>query len=424
MTASRRSVLAATATATAAALYPTLGSSPASAGARGQHPTPVRSGFERLRSDGYRLLEGQRVGVLTNATGVTHDCRGIVEVMKDDPRVEVTAIFTGEHGYRGTPQAGESDGDTVDGPTGLPVYDTYRRSGKVLADVIAQSRIDTLVYDLQDCGARFYTSIWTLFDAMASAAMAGRRFVVLDRPNPITGRTPLGPVLDKGYASFVGREPIAQAHAMTPGELALLFNERFLPAVGGRRVDLEVVTLSGWRRSEFYDATGLPWVPPSPNMATPDTALVYAGTCLFEGTNLSEGRGTVRPFELLGAPGIDGSWAEAANTLCLPGVYFREAYYTPTFSKYAGEVVGGLQIHVHDRAAYDPVRTAIGLLITAKQTWPDFAWHPDHFVDKLAGTDRLRVMIDRGATLEEVVSSWQPELAVFDSVRANHLLYH
>ncbi|MET9323511.1 DUF1343 domain-containing protein [Streptomyces sp. NPDC003038] len=420
---SRRAFLTTSAAATVAAALPAAPAAAADPAGHHRAATPVRPGFERLAADGYRALAGQRVGVLTNMSGVTRDCKGIVDVMHGDERVKVTAIFTGEHGYRGTPQAGLSEGDTTDAPTGLPVFDTYLRSGKVLAEVIERSGVDTVVYDFQDCGARFYTCTWTLYDAMVAAAMAGRRFVVLDRPNPVAGLRALGPVLNKKYATFVGREPIAQAHGMTPGELALLFNEQFLPGAAGRRVELEVVPLTGWRRRDFYDSTGLPWVPPSPNMATPATALVYSGTCLFEGTNMSEGRGTVQPFELLGAPGVDGRWAAAANSLGLPGAHFREAYYKPTFSKYSGKIVGGLQIHVHDRTAYDPVRTAVALLVTAKATWKDFAWRPDHFIDKLSGSDRLRTMIDKGAGLDDITASWQDELAAFDTVRRAHLLY-
>ncbi|MEW2576780.1 exo-beta-N-acetylmuramidase NamZ family protein [Streptomyces syringium] len=429
MTTSRRSLLGAAASAGTAMLLTSGIGSAAAAGtdvaADGTAPVrpPVLPGFENLAADGYRMLEGQRVGVLTNMSGITRDCRSIVDVMHADDRVKVTAIFTGEHGYRGTPQAGKSEGDTVDRSSGLPVFDTYLRSGKALAEVIDRSKVDTIVYDFQDCGARFYTCNWTLYDAMVATATARRRFVVLDRPNPVSGRQARGPVLNKKYASFVGREPIAQAHGMTPGELALLFNDRFLPAAAGRRVDLEVVPVAGWRRGDFYDATGLPWVPPSPNMATPATALVYSGTCLFEGTNMSEGRGTVHPFEMLGAPGIDGAWADAVNGLGLPGAHFREAYYTPTFSRYAGKVVGGLQIHVHDRAAYDPVRTAVALLLTARKTWKDFAWRTDHFIDKLAGSDRLRTMTDAGAGLDDITASWRDELAAFDADRRAHLLY-
>ncbi|CAM5288251.1 hypothetical protein SRIMM317S_02435 [Streptomyces rimosus subsp. rimosus] len=243
----------------------------------------------------------------------------------------------------------------------------------------------------------------------------------------MTGRAATGPVLDRAQASGVGREPIALAHAMTVAELAVLFNAEFVPRVAGRPAELETVPMKGWRRSDFFDATGLPWVPPSPNMPTPDTALVYARTCLFEGTNLSEGRGTTRPFELLGADGIDRRWAAAitalATDLGLPGVHFREAHFAPTFSKFQGKTIGGVQLHVHDRRAFDPVRTGIALLITAKRTWPDFAWRPDHWIDKLTGTPRVRTMIDAGAGVDEVAGAWQEDLAGFRRMRREYLRY-
>lgn len=379
----------------------------------------VRTGFDRLAADGYRLLSGERVGVVTNPTGITRDARHIVDVMHPDDRVNLVAVFGPEHGFRGTAQAGGSEGRYDDPATGLPVYDTYLKSGQPLADIFTASDVQTIVFDIQDAGARFYTYIWTLYDCMQAAALAGKRFVVLDRPNPVTGRAALGPVLDKAFATFVGREPIAQAHGMTVTELAGLFNGEFLT----QPVELETVRMSGWRRSDFFDATGLPWVPPSPNMPTPDTALVYSGTCLFEGTNLSEGRGTTRPFELLGAEGIDRRWAQAANALELPGVRFREAYFAPTFSKFQGKTVGGVQLHVHDRESYDPVRTGIGLLVTAKRTWSGFAWRPDNWIDKLTGSAKVRTMIDAGAGTDEVVGAWRDELAAFRAVRKRYLRY-
>ncbi|MFF9651584.1 exo-beta-N-acetylmuramidase NamZ domain-containing protein [Streptomyces sp. NPDC014622] len=380
----------------------------------------VRTGFDRLAADGYALLKGQKVGVVTNPTGITSDVRHIVDVMHPDGRVDLTAVFGPEHGFRGTAQAGGSEGRYDDPATGLPVYDTYLKSGQPLADVFTASGVDTVVFDIQDAGARFYTYIWTLYDCMEAAALAGKRFVVLDRPNPVTGRAALGPVLDPAFATFVGRREIAQAHGMTVAELALLFDREFLE----RPVDLRIVKMSGWRRSDFFDTTGLPWVPPSPNMPTPETALVYAGTCLFEGTNLSEGRGTTRPFELLGAEGIDHRWAAAANALDLPGVAFREAYFAPTFSKFQGKTVGGVQVHVHDRAAFDPVRTGIGLLVTAKRTWSGFEWRSDNWIDKLTGNTRVRTMIDAGADTDEVVGAWAADLAAFRAVRKKYLQYH
>jgi uncharacterized protein YbbC (DUF1343 family) len=408
---SRRTLLAST-----AALTATATATPAAAAPAGHR---LHTGFERLAQDGYTILRGERVGIVTNPTGITRDTRHIVDVMHADDRVNLTAVFGPEHGFRGTAQAGGSEGRYDDPATGLPVYDTYLKSGQALADIFTASGVDTVVFDIQDVGARFYTYIWTLYDCMAAAALAGKRLVVLDRPNPVTGRSAQGPVLHKEFATFVGREPISQAHGMTVGELARLFDGEFLTTP----VPLDVVRMTGWKRSRFHDATGLPWVPPSPNMPTPDTALVYAGTCLFEGTNLSEGRGTTRPFELLGAEGIDGRWAAAANELSLPGVHFREAYFAPTFSKFQGKTVGGVQIHVHDKAAYDPVRTGIALLVTARRTWPGFAWRSDNWIDKLTGSTRVRTLIDAGAGADDVVADWQAELAAFRAVREEYLLY-
>lgn len=417
MSLSRRSLLAAGgalgAVGAVSATAPTASAAPAA----GRHR--VRTGFERLAADGYALLAGERVGVVTNPTGITADARHVVDVMHADERVDLVAVFGPEHGFRGTAQAGGSEGRYDDPATGLPVYDTYLKSGQPLADVFTASGVDTVVFDIQDVGARFYTYIWTLYDCMVAAALAGKRFVVLDRPNPVTGRAALGPVLDRAFATFVGREPIAQAHGMTVAELALLFNGEFLATP----VALETVRMTGWRRTELFDATGLPWVPPSPNMPTPDTALVYAGTCLFEGTNLSEGRGTTRPFELLGAEGIDRRWAEAANALGLPGVRFREAYFAPTFSKFQGKTVGGVQLHVHDRESFDPVRTGIGLLVTARRSWSGFAWRADHWIDKLTGSTGVRTLIDAGADTDEVVGAWEAGLTAFRAVRGEYLLY-
>ncbi|MEU6539852.1 DUF1343 domain-containing protein [Streptomyces sp. NPDC047000] len=422
MSLSRRGLFHATGTAAVTAV--TAASSPAAA-APAKAPAPdgphggLRTGFERLAAGGYAPLAGQRVGVVTNPTGVTRDVRHIVDVMHADDRVRLTAVFGPEHGFRGTAQAGGSEGRHDDPATGLPVYDTYVKSGQPLADTFTASGVDTVVFDIQDVGARFYTYIWTLYDCLEAAALAGKRFVVLDRPNPVTGRAALGPVLHREFATFVGRQPIAQAHGMTVAELARLFDREFL---GGRAAP-ETVAMTGWRRSRFYDAWGLPWVPPSPNMPTPDTALVYAGTCLLEGTNLSEGRGTTRPFELLGADGVDGRWARALERLGLPGAHFREAYFTPAFSKFQGTTVGGVQLHVHDRDAFDPVRTGVALLVTARQVWSGFGWRPDRWIDRLTGSAQVRTLIDAGAGTDEVVAAWQEELAAFRRVRERYLMY-
>ncbi|MFE0136887.1 exo-beta-N-acetylmuramidase NamZ domain-containing protein [Streptomyces sp. NPDC059037] len=414
---SRRGLLAASTLTALTAASPASAASVEGGGSGGGRR--LRTGFERLAADGYAPLDGERVGVVTNPTGVTRDVRHIVDVMHADERVNLVAVFGPEHGFRGTAQAGGSEGRYDDPATGLPVYDTYQKSGRALADIFTAAGVDTIVFDIQDVGARFYTYIWTLFDCMESAELAGKRFMVLDRPNPVTGRGAYGPVLHKEFATFVGRQPIAQAHGMTVTELALLFNGEFLE----RPVELETVRMTGWKRSDFYDASRLPWVPPSPNMPTPDTALVYSGTCLFEGTNLSEGRGTTRPFELLGAEGIDRKWAAAVNELGLPGAHFREAYFAPTFSKFQGKTIGGVQLHVHDRESYDPVRTGIALLVTAKKVWSGFAWRSDNWIDKLTGTTRVRTQIDAGADTDAVVAAWQDDLAGFRAMRRRYLRY-
>ncbi|MFG2667177.1 exo-beta-N-acetylmuramidase NamZ domain-containing protein [Streptomyces sp. NPDC048387] len=384
-------------------------------------PGRVRTGFERLAADGYAELVGRRVGVVTNPTGITADARHLVDVLHADERVGLVAVFAPEHGFRGTAQAGGSEGSGRDPATGLPVYDTYSLSGRKLADLFTSAGIDTLVFDVQDVGARFYTYIWTLYDCMRAAALAGTAVVVLDRPNPVGGLRAAGPVLDRAYASFVGREPIALAHGMTVAELARLFRGEFLRGGAGPR--LRTVPMTGWRRGAFFGETGLPWVPPSPNVPTPDTALAYAGTCLFEGTNLSEGRGTTTPFEVVGAEGVDRRWAEAADGLGLAGVWFREAWFTPSFSKHAGKVCGGVRLVVHDREAFDPVRAGIGLLVTARRVWSGFAWRPDHWIDRLTGSDRVRTLVDAGAGVEEIAGDWAAGLARFAAVREEYLLY-
>ena len=384
----------------------------------------MRTGFEVLQADGYRVLSGEKVGIITNPTGVTRDLVHEVDVMAGADDIDLAAVFGPEHGFRGTAQAGGSEGFFTDERTGLPVYDTYLKSGQVLADIFTKSGVETVVFDIQDAGARFYTYIWTLYDAMESAAMAGKRFVVLDRPNPLSGRKPTGPVLQPAFATFIGRKAIAQQHAMTVAELASLFNDEFLPEAVGKKVDLRVVPMTGWYREDFYAATGLQWVLPSPNMPTPTTALAYPGTCMFEGTNLSEGRGTTRPFELIGAPYIDRRWTDALQEARLPGAQFREAYFVPSFSKWATKTVGGVQLHIADPVPFDAIRVATEMIITAKRLYPgDFAWRADNWIDKLTGSTRFRTMVNDGASTNQVVAAWQDELGDFDEIRRAHLLY-
>lgn len=395
---------------------------------RGRHHRPgrrVRTGAEVAAREGWAMLRGSRVGVFSNPTGILPDTRHIVDDLAERDDLQIVAAFGPEHGFRGSAQAGGSEGDTTDPRTGIPVYDAYGADTDRLAELFTKARLETVVFDIQDIGPRFYTYIWTLFRAMEAAGRLGLRFVVLDRPNPIGGRAD-GAMMTPEYTSGVGLKEIVQLHGMTVGELARFFNGEFLdPSVA----DLVVAEVEGWRpdmRAQDYD---LPWPPPSPNIPTPGTALAYAGTCFFEGTNLSEGRGTTTPFELIGAPYLDHHWGDRLNAYGLPGVEFREAYFTPTFNKYEGELCAGVQLHVTDVHAFLPVRTAVAMLVEAAR-YDAFAWRNDdwdaerpYFIDKLSGSPRLRTMIDAGAGVDEVVEAWAGEVTAFEEQRAPYLLY-
>jgi uncharacterized protein YbbC (DUF1343 family) len=429
---------AATALAAAALVAATTAASaapPERAGAGGdQHAGTggrVVPGVSVLAADRYAAVAGQRVGVIANPTSVLPDLRHEVDVMAASPDIDLVAVFGPEHGFRGSAQAGGSQGFHLDQRTGLPVYDTYQKNTQQLAEIFTASGVDTVLFDIQDVGTRYYTYIWTMYDSMIGAALAGKRFVVLDRPNPVGGVAARGPVLTPEFATFVGRREISQQHGMTVGELARLFNAEFLPDVIGRQVDLHVVRMRGWSRSATYESTGLPWILPSPNMPTVDTATVYAGTGMLEGTNASEGRGTTRPFELIGAPYADYRLADELNALRLPGVTFREAYFTPTFAKHQGVECAGVQVQVTDRRAFDALRTGVAVLVALHRLYPDqFQWRFDSFdparpywIDKLTGSTRLRTQIDAGAGVDEVVAGWRAELAAFQAMRARYLLY-
>ncbi|MET9628515.1 DUF1343 domain-containing protein [Lentzea sp. NPDC006480] len=373
----------------------------------------LSTGAEQLAADRWRKLKGRKVGVLTNPTGILRDQTHIVDSMVAHD-AKPTAVFGPEHGFRGTAQAGGSEGDYADPRTGIPVYDAYGANATKLQAMFTKAGIDTVVFDIADVGARFYTYIWSMYTAMQAAPDLD--FIVLDRPNPIGGNAN-GPQLDPAYATGVGLKPIVQQHGMTVGELARFFKGEF-----DLTTKLEVVNIRNWRRNQLD--TGLPWVPPSPNMPTQDTALVYPGTCLFEGTVLSEGRGTTRPFETVGAPGIDWRWAEQLNALDLNGVRFRETYFAPTFNKFQGKTCGGVTLHVTNAAEFDAISSAVAMLITAKSLYPSvFAWRPDNWIDKLSGSDRLRRMIDAQAPLDEIVGAWHQELQQFRRTRLPYLRY-
>eukprot|EP00898_Chlorokybus_atmophyticus_P000720 jgi/Chlat1/1649/Chrsp127S01895 len=389
----------------------------------------VVTGLEMLAAEGYSILQGRKVGVLTNHTGVFSDMRHEVDVAHASDQVNVVAVFGPEHGFRGTSQAGKSEGFTVDTATGLPVYDIYMKQGTGLKAIFQKAGIDTLVFDLQDIGVRFYTYIWTLYDCLVAAALCQLPVVVLDRPNPIGGNIVDGPLMTPSCATFVGRKSIALRHGMTIGELAQLFNAEYVPGdANGSKADLRVVKCKGWRRSMRWSQLGLLWVPPSPNVPTATTALVYAGMGLFEGTNVSEGRGTTLPFELVGAPWIDGSLAAALRAKGVPGAAFREAYFQPTFSKYEKQTVGGVQVFITDERLFDPLRTAIAVISCIRLLWPKkFAWRYDtgagFWVDKLTGSDSVRKAIDSGMEESAVIASWQEDVTWFSAMRNRYLLY-
>lgn len=397
----------------------------------GGHGRSVLTGADRAAKDGWSALSGQRVGIVTNPTGVLTSLRNIVDEMHASGAVDIVGVFGPEHGFRGTAQAGEAEETFIDPRTGITVYDAYGADADSMTAMVTEAGVETLVFDIQDVGARFYTYIWTMYTAMRAALRTGSRFVVLDRPNPIGG-TARGPMMTTEYTSGVGAKEIVQAHGMTVGELARFFDGEFLPDEEGASLgdDLEVIEVSGWKRDRLYADTGLAWVMPSPNMPTDTTALLYPGTGMFEGTTLAEGRGTTRPFELIGAPFVDHEWAAALTDADLRGVQFREAYFTPSFGKHVGEVCGGVQVHVTDAAKVDPIRVGVEMLVTAHALYPDFAWREDDWdaerpfwIDKLTGSTRLREQIDDGASAREVIASWKRELSRFERTRKPYLLY-
>ncbi|SEQ35348.1 exo-beta-N-acetylmuramidase NamZ family protein [Streptomyces radiopugnans] len=426
---SRRSLLAGgAAAALAAPLLPSASATAAPGGRSGGQG--VVPGADVAAARGWSMLRGRKVGVISNPTGVLRDTGHIVDSMAARSELEIVGVFGPEHGFRGSAQAGSSEPEFTDPRTGLTVYDAYGAGAAKMAELFTKAGADTIVFDIQDVGVRFYTYIWTMYSAMVAARSTGARFVVLDRPNPI-GRRADGPLMTEEFTSGVGAEVIIQQHGMTVGELARYFNGELLPKEGGggKVAELEVVPVRGWDPYSTAHDSGLPWVPPSPNMPTADTAVVYAGTGYFEGTNLSEGRGTTRPFEFVGAPYLDHRYSDRLNARKLPGVRFREGYFVPTFGKHTGTTCAGVQIHVTDPRRYEPIPTAVAMLVEARRH-EDFAWRQDSWdtrrpfwIDKLSGSPRLREMIDAGKEVEEITAAWQAEVRAFERARRPYLLY-
>ena len=388
----------------------------------------VRSGLEVLLDDP-RPIAGKRIGLVTNHAAVTRDLRHAVRMLYAGRGWKLVALFGPEHGIWGEAQDMarlESSGDPL---TGLPVHSLYGRSEKDLAPRReALKGLDALVIDLQDIGSRYYTFIYTMALCMREAAPAGVEVIVLDRPNPIDGVHLEGNIREEKYSSFVGMFPLPTRHGMTAGELARYFNEIFQ-----LNCNLNVVPMRGWRRSMWYGDTGLPWIIPSPNMATVFTAAVYPGMCLVEGTNLSEGRGTTHPFEFFGAPWLEPfKLADKLNSLDLPGVRFRPHFFLPTFHKHMGKVCGGVELHVMNRWEFEPYRTGLWCVKVARDMDPEkFDWRREEYefvtdrlaIDLLAGSARYREMVESGSDIDEWVAEWEDELREFAQRRERFLMY-
>jgi uncharacterized protein YbbC (DUF1343 family) len=379
---------------------------------------------QRLDSGAF---DGARVGLVCNPASIDGELRHVADRVAARKAVALAALFGPQHGFRSDVQENMIEsGHAQDDVRRVPIYSLYSETREPTAKML--SGLDLLLIDLQDVGTRIYTFIYTMANCLSAARKHGVKVVVCDRPNPIGGSTVEGPMLVRGFESFVGQYPIPMRHGMTIGELARLFNEHF-----GIGASLEVAAMEGWSRGMFHDDTRLPWVLPSPNMPTLDTALVYPGTVLFEGTNVSEGRGTTRPFELVGAPWIDAErFSDEMQRLDLPGVRFRPALFEPMFHKHAKTSCSGCQLHVLDRQRFRPVETGVALVAAFRAAAPDrFAWrdppyeyeHEKWPIDILAGSSELRDQIERGVPAREIADSWEPAVAEFERIRGRFLLY-
>ncbi len=394
---------------------PTLQAGPAVA--IGATPVGVRAGVESFASNPPTILRGKRLGLITNHTGIDRQRTSSIDLLARAPELKLVALFSPEHGIRGTAAPGEHVASGRDERTGLPVHSLYGATRKPTAEML--EGIDALVFDIQDVGARQYTYVYTMALAMQAAAERRMPFVVLDRPNPIGGQVVEGNILDTAFASFVGMYPIASRHGMTAGELARFFNRE-----AGIGANLSVIRVDGWTRRQWFDDTGLPWVAPSPNLQTLTAATHYPGTVFFEGTNLSEGRGSDAPFEQTGAPWLRPTEVIAAmSERSLPGVRFETVTFAvqPTAAKFGGDTLPGIKLVITDRDAYRPVRTALTLIDEIRRLHPaEFAWSGS--MDRLAGTARVRQAIEAG-TLAALLADWDRDAQRFESVRSPYLLY-
>lgn len=389
---------------------------------------PVKTGIDGLMEKKMALLQGQRVGVITNQTGVNSHGEHIADLLHQSRGVELKALFGPEHGIRGQVEGGEKIQTEVDAKTGVPIYSLYGKTRKPTPDML--KGLDWLIFDIQDVGARFYTYISTMSLAMEAAAEQGVKFMVLDRPNPITGTLVEGPVLDPQFRSFVGIHPIPLRHGMTVGELAHLFNEEGLLA-NGIKADLTVIKMENWRRNMWYEETGLPWIKPSPNMPTPHTALLYPGMALLEATNVSEGRGTSKPFENIGAPWIDADQLlKRLQSYALPGISIQPTTFIPKDipgvamnPKYERQTCYGLLLKVTNPHVFKSVAFGIHLLCTLQQLYPDQFTMSEKGMTRMTGQAWIRQAILNGRTPESIIARWSSQLQKFLKIRKKYLLY-
>ncbi len=377
--------------------------------------------LERQFGELVEVLSGKRVGMLTNPSGVDSQFRHLSRRLIEHPDVELAAFFAPEHGIYGDLQAGDLDEDMTDPHTGLPVYSLYGPRRAPTEEQLAD--LDTVLFDMQNIGARFYTRQWIMTWTMEACAEHGTEFVLFDRPSPVGLRHVEGAPIPFD-AGIIGRkwpdEPfgVPVRHGLTAGELAVLVNEEWMDP----QVDLTVVKVPGLTRSMTFEETGYPWVIPSPNIPTIDSAFAFPGMCIIEGANVSEGRGTTRPFELIGAPWIDGhELTNHLNAKELPGVRFRPAWFRPTFAAHEGELCGGFQLHVTDREAFEPVRTGFVVLRALAELYPEDLVLRS-YVSRLMGVENLheRILEEDAETL---IAEWQEDLAAFKEIRERHLLY-
>jgi len=387
----------------------------------------VKLGLEKILDEQNNILRSLRIGLICNQSSVNRQFQHAADLFLKNNDLNLVSLFGPQHGIRGDVQDNMVEtAHTIDKLTKLPIYSLYSETRQPTEEMLLG--IDALVFDLQDVGVRVYTFIYTMANAMRACAKFGKKMFVLDRPNPIGGLYVEGNFLEKGHESFVGQFPIPMRHGLTVGELAKLFNKEF-----NINCELEVITMNNWERKDFYDETDAPWVMPSPNIPTVDTTVVFPATVYFEGTQVSEGRGTTRPFEIVGAPYIDpNEYADALSLLELPGIIFRPINFLPTFQKYSNQSCGGVFMHITERNLFEPVITGLAMVKTIYELYPkDFKWKDTPYeyeyernpFDVIAGTTKIREMIEKGKSIDEIKLFWKNDVKDFNELKEKYFLY-